>query len=201
MRKRLQVQLAEEEYREIQAAARREGLAVSEWVRKSTREARKSTSRLLTQNSVPSPPPPDTNFPTADISDHGPAVCSLMNLLRRGRSLLVSRKSWIRASTVLADRSSATSYFRDCILGRVSRLAHSQRIRQYHNTESWPCENAAGLIALPLALWRGHVAEQQANAAQQSLRNERYQKGAEMLGSEVLSVRLGGIYGLQQFSS
>ena len=56
----------------------------------------------------------------------------------------------------------------------------------------------AGLIALPLAIWRSLVAQRQADAAQQSLRNERYQKGAEMLGSEVLSVRLGGIYALQR---
>ena len=56
----------------------------------------------------------------------------------------------------------------------------------------------AGLIALPLAIWRGLVAEKQADAAQRSLRNERYQKGAEMLGSEVLTVRLGGIYALQR---
>ena len=55
----------------------------------------------------------------------------------------------------------------------------------------------AGLVALYLAVWRGLVAQKQAGAAQQSLRNERYQKGAEMLGSKVLSVRLGGIYALQ----
>ena len=68
----------------------------------------------------------------------------------------------------------------------------------------------AGLIALPLTLWRIWVADRQAKAAQKqvetsqdqvttsqrSLLNERYQKGAEMLGSEVLSVRLGGIYAL-----
>ena len=59
---------------------------------------------------------------------------------------------------------------------------------------------AAGLIALPLAIWRGVVAERQANTAQQGLLNERYQKGAEMLGSEVLSVRLGGIYALQRLA-
>ena len=59
---------------------------------------------------------------------------------------------------------------------------------------------AAGLIALPLAIWRGVVANRQANTAQQGLLNERYQKGAEMLGSEVLSVRLGGIYALQRLS-
>ncbi len=58
----------------------------------------------------------------------------------------------------------------------------------------------AGLIALPLAIWRGLVAQSQANAAQQSLRNERYQKGAEMLGHDALSVRLGGIYALQRLA-
>ena len=58
----------------------------------------------------------------------------------------------------------------------------------------------AGLIALPLAIWRGLVAEKQADAAQLSLRNERYQKGAEMLGSEVMSVRLGGIYALHRLA-
>ena len=59
---------------------------------------------------------------------------------------------------------------------------------------------AADPIALPLAIWRGVVANRQANTAQQGLLNERYQKGAEMLGSEVLSVRLGGIYALQRLA-
>ena len=54
----------------------------------------------------------------------------------------------------------------------------------------------AGLIALPLALWRSFISHRQAVTGQQGLLNERYQKGAEMLGSAVLSVRLGGIYGL-----
>ena len=51
---------------------------------------------------------------------------------------------------------------------------------------------AAAIIALPLAIWRSTVAERQAKTAQRSLLNERYLKGAEMLGSEVLSVRLAG---------
>lgn len=62
---------------------------------------------------------------------------------------------------------------------------------------------AGGLIAIWVAIWRGVVADRQAKASQQqaeisrhSLLNERYQKGAEMLGNEVLSVRLGGIYAL-----
>ena len=65
----------------------------------------------------------------------------------------------------------------------------------------------AGSVALPLALWRGVVADKQASAAQQqadmgrhSLLNERYQKGAEMLGSPVLAVRMAGIYALQQLA-
>ena len=58
----------------------------------------------------------------------------------------------------------------------------------------------AGLIALPLAIWRSVVAHKEANVAQQGLWNERYQKGAEMLGSAVLSVRLGGIYALRKLA-
>ena len=58
----------------------------------------------------------------------------------------------------------------------------------------------AGLVALPLAIWRALVADRQASAAQRSMLNERYQRGAEMLGSEVLSVRTGGIYTLQRLS-
>ena len=58
----------------------------------------------------------------------------------------------------------------------------------------------AGLIALPLAIWRSMVAQEQANTAQQSLLNERYQQGAEMLGSDVLAVRLGGIYALRSLA-
>ena len=40
------------------------------------------------------------------------------------------------------------------------------------------------------------IAQQQVETAQRGLLNERYQRGAEMLGSPVLSVRLGGIYAL-----
>ena len=72
----------------------------------------------------------------------------------------------------------------------------------------------AAPIALALAIWRSAVAGRQANIAQQQAElaqqqadlaergflNERYQKGAEMLGSEVLSVRLGGIYALQRLA-
>lgn len=58
----------------------------------------------------------------------------------------------------------------------------------------------AATIALPLALWRSIVAGRQAKTANQALLNERYQRGAEMLGDENLSVRIGGIYALQQLA-
>ncbi len=64
-----------------------------------------------------------------------------------------------------------------------------------------------GVLAFVFAGWRAWVAERQANAArdqaeyaQLSFLNERYQKGADMLGSDVLSVRLGGIYALQRLA-
>ena len=65
----------------------------------------------------------------------------------------------------------------------------------------------AAIVALPLAIWRSKVAERQADTAQRQsetaqrgLLNERYQKGAEMLGSQVLAVRLGGIYALARLA-
>ena len=65
----------------------------------------------------------------------------------------------------------------------------------------------AAIAALPLAIWRSKVAERQAataqrqsETAQRGLLNGRYQKGAEMLGGEVLAVRLGGIYALDRLA-
>ena len=51
----------------------------------------------------------------------------------------------------------------------------------------------AAIAALPLAIWRSKV-------AQLGLMNDRYQKGAEMLGNNVLAVRLGGIYALARLA-
>ena len=58
----------------------------------------------------------------------------------------------------------------------------------------------AAIIAFPLALWRSIVAERQATTALRGLLNERYQKGAEMLGNNLLTVRLGGIYALARLA-
>lgn len=64
-----------------------------------------------------------------------------------------------------------------------------------------------GLLAFLFAWWRALVAERQASAArtqvvtgQQSLLNERYQRATEMIGSQTMAVRLGGIYQLQRIA-
>lgn len=57
-----------------------------------------------------------------------------------------------------------------------------------------------GLIAILLAMWRSRVAERQADTSQQGLLYDRYQRGAEMLGSEILAVRMAGIYALQRLA-
>ena len=74
------------------------------------------------------------------------------------------------------------------------------------NLESWSTiiRNFGLVIVAVLALWfarrRIVAADRQAATAQRGLLNERYQKGAEMLGSTVLSVRLGGIYALARLA-
>ena len=76
-----------------------------------------------------------------------------------------------------------------------------------HGTEASPSTTirnmsfvVGGIVALFFALWRSRLAERQADTGQRGLLNERYQKGAEMLGSGVLSVRMGGIYALQRLA-
>ena len=65
-----------------------------------------------------------------------------------------------------------------------------------------------GIVAMLIALWRSLVAGAQAETAQQSLdmakqslRNERYQQGTAMLGNEILTVRLGGVYALSRLAA
>ena len=78
-----------------------------------------------------------------------------------------------------------------------------------------------GLLGILLAIWRSLVAKRQADAArehanaaiaqsqiaitqteiaQEGLRNERYQKGADMLGSRSMATRIGGIHALDKLA-
>ena len=59
---------------------------------------------------------------------------------------------------------------------------------------------AAGVVAVILTVWRIRVIEQQAETSRLGLLNERFQRGAEMLGSDVLAVRMGGIHALDDLA-
>ena len=68
MTKRLQVLLDEDEYREIQEAARRRCLSVSEWVRQSLRTARYDRPRVTKEEKLRAINDAyGRNYPTADI--------------------------------------------------------------------------------------------------------------------------------------
>ncbi|MEJ6672718.1 MAG: hypothetical protein QNL57_03590 [Alphaproteobacteria bacterium] len=56
------------------------------------------------------------------------------------------------------------------------------------------------VIGLPLAIWRSFIAHKQAKTSESGLQNDRYQKGAEMLGNKSLATRLGGIYASERLA-
>ena len=81
---------------------------------------------------------------------------------------------------------------------RAGRRGRRPRIWFNDSTKHWPGRRWRSRPAA--GLWRSWVAQRQADTAEQGLLNERYQRGAEMLGSDVLAVRLGGIYALQRLA-
>lgn len=58
----------------------------------------------------------------------------------------------------------------------------------------------AALLSPWLAIWRSTTADKQADIAQRGLQIERFQKGADMLGSGILATRIGGIYSLERLA-
>ncbi len=99
---------------------------------------------------------------------------------------------WLRAGGVSIEFKSATSGSETDVT-TLRREPNSTTLRNVGL-------GIAGIIALFFAFWRSYIAERQADTDRRGLFNERYQKGAEMLGSPVLSVRLGGIYALQSLA-
>ncbi len=70
-------------------------------------------------------------------------------------------------------------------------------VSESRESKSTTLRNIGLVVGGGIAIW---VAYRRSVISQLGLLNERYQKGAEMLGSEVLSVRLGGIYALQRLA-
>lgn len=71
-------------------------------------------------------------------------------------------------------------------------------VSEFQESRSTTLRNIGLLVGGGIAIW---VAYRRSVIAQSDLLNERCQKGAEMLGSPVLAVRLGGIYALQRLVS
>jgi hypothetical protein len=70
MSKRLQVLLEEDDFREVREAAARDGITVSEWVRRALRDARRGESRRDLDDEVRAiRTAARCNFPTADIDE------------------------------------------------------------------------------------------------------------------------------------
>ena len=55
-------------------------------------------------------------------------------------------------------------------------------------------------VAIILAVWRSRVAAKQAEIAQRGLLADRYQRAVEMTGHELASIRIGGIFSLQDLA-
>ncbi len=58
----------------------------------------------------------------------------------------------------------------------------------------------AGFIGIALATWRSTVAAAQANTAQQGHITDRYSKAVEHLGSDNVSIRIGGVFALKRIA-
>lgn len=71
-------------------------------------------------------------------------------------------------------------------------------VSEFQESKSTTLRNIGLLAGGGIAIW---VAYRRSVIAQSDLLNERCQKGADMLGSPVLAVRLGGIYTLQRLAS
>lgn len=79
-----------------------------------------------------------------------------------------------------------------CVLFWEGLWEHAERIRNLALV-------AAAAFGLPIAAWRSYTAHRQAETAQNSLLDERYQSAAKMLGGR-MAVRLAGIYALDRMA-
>ena len=124
----------------------------------------------------------------------------LMLRIRRIR-LRAARRVWVPAiptiAVVIAIALSVASW--DWLRGYVNGVPPMD-LESPSTTVRNLALGVAGFLALVVALWRGYVANRQAETAEQQLLNDRYQKATEMLGNEIMTVRLGGIHQLQRLA-
>ena len=90
------------------------------------------------------------------------------------------------------------------LMGILLSARYWDELRGYEESLSATVRNIGlligGVVAALLAMWRSVVLERRADIAQQDMLGERYRNSAEMLGNEVVSVRLGGIYAIDRLA-
>ncbi len=109
------------------------------------------------------------------------------------------RASWLRRTSVLKDRAVVISFFLAALAFlTVLGLALAAEVGDdgFRNVAL-----AIGAIAaFPVLVWRTTIGVQEANSADDRLRNERFQTAAQMLGNSVLAVRIGGVQALSELA-
>ncbi len=108
--------------------------------------------------------------------------------------------AWVWLAAVAALAVVAVAYWWDCLQGGWDWLRGPESPESNGETLRNIALILVAIVGLPLALWRNLTAYKQAETAARGLRNERYQKGADMLGNATLATRLGGIYALEQLA-
>lgn len=84
-------------------------------------------------------------------------------------------------------------HFWDFIVADAGNAGSDKRPNSYNFVVA-----VVAAVGLPFVFWRGLTAHRQAETAERGLRNDRYQKGADMLGGETLTARLGGVHALER---
>ena len=92
--------------------------------------------------------------------------------------------------SVIALAGVASFYFWDCLSGGESLSATLRNIFLIVGTP----------LAMFLAVWRSKIAQDQVEVAQVALLSARYQRAVEMLGHDLVSIRIGGIESLRDIA-
>ena len=102
---------------------------------------------------------------------------------------------WLRGGPEPFESGGATLHNLALILVAIVGLLFAWRRNRTINRQAEKASRQA-----ETANEQAETANRQAETAARDLRNERYQKGADMLGNATLAMRLGGVYALEQLA-
>ena len=110
--------------------------------------------------------------------------------------------SWLRAGGSATDSNGDTLRTVGILIGGAVAFVFGLWRTWLGGLQTHAAQNQAEAARAQVQASQSQVeaVQRQAEIAQQGLLNERYQRGAEMLSSRVLTARLGGIYALQRLA-